>query len=76
LFIDLPKNIKEKYIYAFDVEKRKQIKHEIETTKKIGLVEDKVKRLERLVYSIFEDPEYPKKDSGKQDIKELGKEIK
>lgn len=75
-FIDFPKNIKEKHTYSFNVEKRKQLKQELEITKKVGLMEDRVKRLERLIYSVFEDPEYTKRESGKQDVKELTKEVK
>ena len=76
IFIDFPKNLKEKHTYSFDVEKRKQIKQELETTKKMGLMDDRLKRVERLIYSVYEDPEYTKRDSGKQDVKELTKEVK
>jgi len=76
LFMDLPKNIKKSYDYPYNMEKRKAIKSDLETSKKVELLDDKVKRLERLVYSIFEDPEYPKKDRGKHDIKELSKDVK
>ena len=58
------------------MEKRKQIQHVADTTKKLEFLTSKVKRLERLVYSIFQDPEYPKKDSGKIDLKELEGEVK
>ena len=34
-----------------------------------------MKRLERLTYAIFEDPEYTKKDKGRLDLKELKKEV-
>ena len=76
IFLDFPKNIKDRYVYSFNMEKRKQIQYEADTKKKLEFLTGKVKRLERLVYSIFNDPEYTKKDSGKIDLKELEKEVK
>ena len=76
LFLDLFKNIKKEVIYTFNEMERKKIKEELETRKLISLVNERLKRMERLVYSIFNDPEYVKRDKGKYDIKELDKEIK
>ena len=62
--------------YYFDSKKRKQVKRELATEKMVKLLDEKVKRLERLLYSVFEDPEYVKSNRGKDDLKELGKNVK
>tara|TARA_Y100000310_G_C20634922_1_gene790647 strand:+ start:1283 stop:1459 length:177 start_codon:yes stop_codon:yes gene_type:complete len=57
------------------MQKRKQLQSDIKTNQKVILMEDRMKRLERLTYAIFEDPEYTKKDKGRLDLKELKKEV-
>ena len=69
-------NIKKEVVYIFNEVERKKIKEELETKKLVNLINDRVKRVERLVYSIFNDPEFIKRDKGKDDLKELSKEIK
>ena len=76
LFLDLFINIKKEVVYIFNEVERKKIKEELETKKLVNLINDRVKRVERLVYSIFNDPEFIKRDKGKDDLKELSKEIK
>lgn len=76
VFIDLFVNIKKETIYTFDKVERDKIKTEIETRKLTELINERLKRTERLLYSIFNDPDYIKRDKGKADLKELGKEIK
>lgn len=76
LFVDLFKNIKNEVTYTFNELEKNKIKYKIETEKMIDLINERLKRIERLVYSIFNDPEYIKRDKGKADIKELVKEIK
>ncbi|MEK6937117.1 MAG: hypothetical protein AABW58_03535 [Nanoarchaeota archaeon] len=53
-----------------------KIKQELETKHLLNLVNERLKRVERLVYSIFNDPDYIKRDKGKHDLKELEKETK
>ena len=76
LFLDLFINMKKEVIYIFNPMERDKIKSEIETKRLLDLVNDRLKRIERLVYSIFSDPEYIKRDHGKSDLKELGKDLK
>lgn len=76
IFLDLFRNIKKETIYTFNEVERMKIKEELETKKLLNLVNDRLKRIERLLYSVFHDPEYIKRDKGKEDLKELGKEIK
>ena len=74
--IDLFRNIKKETIYTFNKEERMKIKQELETRNLLNLVNERLKRIERLVYSIFNDPDYVKRDKGKHDLKELEKEVK
>lgn len=76
IFLDLPINIKKETSYAFNETERKKIKMEIENRKLLNLVNERLKRIERLVYSVFNDSAYIKRNEGKQDLKELEKEIK
>lgn len=62
--------------YYFDAEKRKRIKRELAVEKMVKLLLEKVRRLERLVYAVYEDPSYAASDRGKDDLKELHKELK
>ncbi|RLJ01997.1 MAG: hypothetical protein DRP08_04950 [Candidatus Aenigmatarchaeota archaeon] len=75
IFIDLFKNLKQYIIYAVRPEEKERIKMKLTTEKTISLINERLQRLERLVYSIFEDPEYTKRKEGKYDIKELKKEV-
>ena len=74
--LDFFRNIKKETIYTFNKEERMKIKQELETRNLLNLVNERLKRVERLVYSIFNDPDYAKRDKGKHDLKELEKEIK
>ena len=62
--------------YYFDAQKRKAIKREVALEKMVKILSEKVKRLERLVYAVYEDPSYSSSDRGRDDIKELGKSVK
>ena len=75
IFLDLFRNIKKEVVYMFNEVERKKIKAELETEKLVDLINERLKRIERLVYSMFSDPEYIKRDKGKFDLKELTKEI-
>ena len=75
VFLDLFINIRKCVTYEFNEMERKRIKTELETNKFIDVINERLKRIERLVYSMFNDSEYIKRDKGKDDLKELGKEI-
>lgn len=76
IFIDLFVNIKNAFIFSFNKEERFKIKRELEDTKMVKLINERLKRVERLLYSIFEDGSYVKSDRGKSDLNELKKETK
>lgn len=75
-FVDLFINIKKAFVYSFNKEERFKIKRNLEDSKMIKLINERLKRVERLLYSIFEDSEYIKSDRGKSDLKELKEERK
>lgn len=74
--LDLAKNIKKAYIYGFRPGERDKIKRKLETKKIVKLLQERLERTERLIYSIFKDPKYSNSNRGKNDLKELKKEIK
>ncbi|MBT3324366.1 hypothetical protein HN681_03335 [archaeon] len=76
LFVDSFKMIKRSYSYAKNPEKKLMLNRELELEKKVKVQEKKIKRLERLVYSIFNDPDYVNSDKGKNDVKEIRSGLK
>lgn len=76
VFIDLFVNFKQAWLYAFNPEEREKMKRKLESEKMVKLLEDRMETLERLLYSVFEDPSYTKSDKGKYDLKKLKGEVK
>jgi len=76
VFIDLFKNILQYITYTFHPEEKEKIKMKLTMEKTIKLINERLQRIERLVYSMFEEPEYTKRKEGKSDLKDLQKEIK
>lgn len=76
VFIDLFKNIGIFMLFAFKPEEKKKLKNKLEAEKMVKLLEDRLKSVERLLYAIYNDPEYVKRKEGKYDLKELGKAVK
>ena len=75
LTIDLVKNIRLYFIMAVDKEEREKIRRKLDIEKKQELIDDRLKRVERLVYAVYNDATYAKRNEGKYDLKELKKEI-
>lgn len=76
VFIDLFVNFKHAWLYAFNPEEREKMKRKLESEKMVNLLKERVEILERLLYSVFEDPSYTKSDKGKYDLKKLKEEAK
>ncbi|MBM3200309.1 hypothetical protein FJZ53_05190 [Candidatus Woesearchaeota archaeon] len=76
VFIDLFVNIKHAWVYTFNPEEREKMKRKLEAEKMVNLLKERVEILERLLYSVFEDPSYTKSDKGKYDLKKLKEETK
>ncbi len=76
VFVDTFINFKHSWIYTFKPEERDKMKRKLESEKMAKLLNDRLKTVERLLYSVFEDPSYTKSDKGKYDLKQLKKEVK
>lgn len=76
VFVDFFINIKNSWIYVFNPEEREKMKRKLEAEKMVNLLKERVAILERLLYSVFEDPSYTKSDKGKYDLKKLKGEVK
>lgn len=76
VFVDLFVNIKNSWVYTFNPEEREKMKRKLEAEKMVKLLTERLKIIERLLYSVFEDPSYIKSDKGKYDLKQLKKEAK
>ena len=63
--------VKDSYKHARYPETKDRLDRKLDSEKKLTLHENKIKRLERLIYSIYNDPSYSKSDKGKDDLKEL-----
>jgi len=76
IFIDTFKNIHYFSLKIINPEKAKTMKEELKTKHLLELFDERLKRLERLLYGIVEDASYIKRPKGKYDIKNLKREIK
>lgn len=76
LSVSLYKNMKKAKTYAFNPEEKNKIKRELESQKRLDILNDRVKRVERLLYAVYEDPNYAQSERGKSDLKELHKDTK
>ncbi len=76
VFFDIFINFKHAWIYAFNPEEYEKMKRKLEAEKKVNLLDDRLKTVERILYSIFEDPSYTKSEKGKYDLKQLKGEAK
>lgn len=76
VFIDLFVNFKHSWVYTFNPGEREKMKRKLESEKMVKLLDERLKSVERLLYSVFEDPSYTKSNKGKYDLKQLKKEMK
>lgn len=76
VFVDLFINFKHSWTYTFNPEERDKMKRKLEAEKMVKLLDERLKAVERLLYSVFEDPSYTKSDKGKYDLKQLKKGVK
>ena len=76
LTVDLYKNLRLAFLYSFCPMERKKLRRELSVEKMVAVLEERVNTVERLLYSLFEDPEYHKSAKGKHDLQQLSKEVK
>lgn len=74
--IDLYKNTRDYTKMAISKEELMKMKHKLETEKRLELVEDRLDVTERLLYSVFEQPDYTKTKEGESDLKQLSRNAK
>lgn len=75
IFVDLPKNVVMYFKMATNKEERERITRKLEVEKRQEVMEDRLGRVERLVYAVYNDPAYAKRKEGEYDIKKLKGEI-
>jgi len=75
LFLDFFINLKQAWVFTFNPEERDKMKRKLEAEKMVNVMNDRLKTVERLLYSVFNDPSYNKSDKGKYDLKQLKKEV-
>lgn len=76
LTIDMYKNTRDYTKMAINKEELMKMRHKLETEKRLELVEDRLDVTERLLYSVFEQPDYNKTKEGESDLKQLSKHAK
>lgn len=76
IFFDLFKNIGIYALYVISPEKRKEIKYKLDMEKRMKLLEEQSKIMQRLLYAVYNDPGYTKRKEGGYDLKQLEKEAK
>ena len=76
LTTDVIKNFKHSWKYAYNEDYRNRVKHKMQLEKQMKDLQERTKILERIVYSINEDPNYIKTDKGKADLRELKRSVK
>ena len=76
LFVDSVKTISRAIKYAKNPQEKHKIDRKLDVEKKVDLHSENIKRLERLTYAVYNDPEYSKSDKGKHDLKKLGENVK
>ncbi|MEA3378939.1 MAG: hypothetical protein U9Q69_04855 [Nanoarchaeota archaeon] len=76
LTIDLFRNAKLYFKLSTDKEEKEKIKKHLDIAKRQEVIEERLERIERLVYAVYNDPSYGKRNEGEYDLKHLKEEIK
>ena len=76
LFVDSMRVVRDSYHFAKYPEKKLRLDRKLEVEKRVDHHEQRVKRMERLVYSMFNYPSYSKSNKGQDDLKELERKVK
>lgn len=76
LFVDLFKTLAKALYLARNPEENTKINRNLDSEKKLSLHDERIERVERLIYSVYNDPEYSKSDKGKHDLKVLKERVR
>jgi hypothetical protein len=68
-------SLRDAYHFARFPEKKVMLDRKLEVEKRTDVHEDRIKRVERLIYSMFNDPSYSKSNKGQDDIKEIRRNL-
>ena len=75
-FVGLPRTLKLAVKYAKDPSESGKVNRELEAGKRLDVHSERIERVERLVYSVYKDPEYSKSEKGQHDLKILKEKVK
>ena len=76
LFVDLFRTIRLAVRYARNPGEESKVNRELEANKKLEVHDERINRVERLVYGVYNDTEYSKSTTGQHDLKILKERVK
>jgi len=76
LFVDSIKTLAKALYLARNPNENEKINRRLDSEKKLEVHDERIERVERLIYSVYNDPEYSKSDKGKHDLKVLKERVK
>jgi len=76
LFVGLPHTLKLAVKYAKNPAESGKVNRELEAGKRLDVHGERISRIERMVYSVYNDPEYSKSEKGQHDLKVLKERVK
>ncbi len=76
LFVDSIKTLAKALYFARHPDENQKINRRLDSEKKLEVHDERIERVERLIYSVYNDPEYSKSDKGKHDLKVLKERVK
>ncbi|MAG78097.1 hypothetical protein CL616_01900 [archaeon] len=76
LFVDLFKTLAKALHLARNPEEKYKIDRKLDSEKRLSVHDERIERVERLIYSVYNDPEYSKSDKGKHDLKVLKERVR
>lgn len=76
LFVDLFRTVRLAVKYAKNPGENKKVNRDLDANKKLEVHDERIERVERLVYSVYNDPEYSKSEKGQHDLKVLKERVR
>ncbi len=76
LFVDLFRSIRLAVRYTRNPEEEGKVNRDLEAKKILEVHDERIERVERLVYSVYNDTEYSKSAKGQHDLKVLKERVK
>ena len=76
LFVDLFRNVRLAVKYARNPAEESKVNRELDAQKKLEVHDERIERVERLVYGVYNDTEYSKSAKGQHDLKILKERVR